>query len=107
MPGPTGESRQSKVTWNNTTPAPDPPLPPTLHEVEWLECLARELGRIRRLPEELRTAGKSVEWKVQLAARLKAETTVTNRWLSPHLHLGALHEVSRKVRAWLRQEMST
>jgi hypothetical protein len=29
-------------------------------------------------------------------------TTVTNRWLGETMRMGNLHEVSRKVRAWLR-----
>jgi hypothetical protein len=33
---------------------------------------------------------------------LKAQTTVTNRWLAETLHLGNMYEVSRKVSAWLR-----
>ena len=74
-----------------------------LREDEWLGCLGRKLARMHRTPEELCVAGKSAEWKVQLAAELKAETTVTNRWLSTHMHLGALHEVSRKVSAWASQ----
>lgn len=73
-----------------------------MHEIEWARCLQRELARIRRRPEDLLRDGRSAEWKVRLAARLKAETTVTNRWLSTHLNLGALHEVSRKVSAWSR-----
>lgn len=36
-------------------------------------------------------------------AALKALTTVTNRWLATTLHMGNLHEVSRKVNAWTRQ----
>jgi hypothetical protein len=38
-----------------------------------------------------------------LAAALKEQTTVTNRWLGEALHLGNLHEVSRKVAAWTRR----
>ena len=75
-----------------------------LHESEWSECLGRELDRIGRRPEELRETGKSAPWKLRLAVKLKAETTVTNRWLSTHLHLDALHEVSRKVGAWSRRQ---
>ena len=78
-----------------------------IHETEWCECLKRELAQIRRRPEELRTDSKSAGWKVRLASKLKAETTVTNRWLSLHLHLGALHEVSRKVSAWSRRQAAT
>jgi hypothetical protein len=28
---------------------------------------------------------------------------VTNRWLATTLHMGNLHEVSRKVGVWMRQ----
>lgn len=34
---------------------------------------------------------------------LKARITVTNRWLSLNLHMGNLHEVSRKIGAWRRR----
>jgi hypothetical protein len=37
-----------------------------------------------------------------VAAALKAQTTVTNRWLGSTLHMGSLYEVSRKVTAWMR-----
>ncbi len=39
--------------------------------------------------------------ELALAAALKARTVATNRWLSEHLHMGKLHEVSRKVTAWI------
>lgn len=78
-----------------------------LHESEWSECLGRELARLGRRPEELSTAGKSAPWKLTLAVNLKSQTTVTNHWLSTHLHLGALHEVSRKVSAWARRRNET
>ena len=37
------------------------------------------------------------------AGFLKTRTTVTNRWLATSLHMGNLHEVSRKVNAWTRR----
>jgi hypothetical protein len=60
-------------------------------------------GKLRHQPGELATTGKSVDWKLAIAAALKARTTVTNRWLATTLHLGNLHVVSRKVSAWRRQ----
>jgi hypothetical protein len=33
---------------------------------------------------------------------MKARTTVTNCWLAEELHMGSLHEVSRRVTAWQR-----
>jgi hypothetical protein len=64
------------------------------------ETLASLLAKAGRTAGELASEGKSAEWKLALAAALKAQTTVTNRWLGEALHLGNLHEVSRKVAAW-------
>ncbi|MCW5549920.1 MAG: transposase [Opitutaceae bacterium] len=72
-------------------------------EAVWREELAVLLKKLRRKPEELAPAGKSADWKLAIAAALKARTTVTNRWLATTLHMGNLHEVSRKVCAWTRQ----
>ena len=69
----------------------------------WQEILGKLLRKLRRKPEELARAGKSVDWKLAVAAELKARTTVTNRWLASSLHMGNLHEVSRKVAAWTRK----
>ncbi len=72
-------------------------------EAIWHEELAGMLRKLRRQPEELSQAGKSADWKLAIAATLKTRTTVTNRWLATTLHMGNLHEVSRKVSAWTRQ----
>ena len=72
-------------------------------EEQWEETLAALLHRAGRSREELVGAGKSADWKLALAAALKARTTVTNRWLGATLHLGNLYEVSRKVAAWSRR----
>jgi hypothetical protein len=61
------------------------------------------LRKLRRGESELAMAEKSADWKLALAAELKERTTVTNRWLATTLHMGNLHEVSRKVAAWSRQ----
>ncbi len=75
---------------------------------EWQEIkeavLADELtallGKLNKQRADLLREGKSVPWKLALAAALKAKTMATNRWLGEHLHMGNLHEVSRKVSAW-------
>jgi hypothetical protein len=69
----------------------------------WQENLEALLRRLRRKAEDLAPAGKSADWKLAVAAVLKSQTTVTNRWLATTMHLGNLHEVSRKVAAWTRQ----
>lgn len=72
-------------------------------EAVWQDTLEGLLRKLGRQSEELANTEKSVDWKLALAAALKARTSVTNRWLGVTLHLGNLHEVSRKVAAWIRQ----
>jgi hypothetical protein len=60
------------------------------------------LAKLNKSRADVVVAGKSEPWKVALAAAMKANTTATNRWLAAQLHMGALHEVSRKVSAWVR-----
>ena len=61
------------------------------------------LPKLGRPAGDLKKEGKSVPWKLALAAALKSRTTATNRWLGANLYLGNLHEVSRKVAEWRRQ----
>jgi len=74
-----------------------------MREAVWQEELSGLLRRLRRKPVDLAAAGKSADWKLALAAAMKARTTATNRWLAGTLHLGNLYEVSRKVSAWMRR----
>ena len=69
----------------------------------WQEELERLLRKLGRTAKDLAKEGKSVDWKLALAAALKARTTATNRWLGTELQMGNLHEVSRKVADWIRQ----
>lgn len=71
-------------------------------EAAWEEALAAALRHARRTDDDLRHAGKSVAWKLRLAAELRRTTTAPNRWLGVRLNLGARDEVSRKLSAWLR-----
>lgn len=73
------------------------------HEAVWQETLLELLRKRRKTAADAAAEGKSVEWKLALAAAMKERTTATNRWLGTALHMGNLHEVSRKVGAWRRQ----
>jgi hypothetical protein len=73
---------------------------PVVCDAVWNEALAGLLRKLKRDPAELAETGKSMDWKLALAAALKARTTVTNRWLAANLFMGNPHEVSRKVSAW-------
>ena len=72
-------------------------------EAVWAEELARLLSKLGRPVGDLKKEGKSVPWKLALAAALKSRTTATNRWLGANMYLGNLHEVSRKVAEWRRR----
>ncbi len=67
------------------------------------DALNKALRLAGKKREDLVREGKSVPWKLAVAAVLKRQTTATNRWLGENLRLGSLHEVSRKVCAWERQ----
>ena len=75
----------------------------SLTEAVRQDALADALRRVGRKREDLVRAGKSEPWKLALAAGLKMTTTATNRWLGENLKLGALHEVSRKLNQWDRE----
>ena len=68
----------------------------------WWERAAKLTGQLGYGIGDLETAGKSEPWKLAIAAALRQQTTATNRWMSEKLHLGNLHEVSRKINAWIR-----
>lgn len=78
------------------------------NQTEWREIkeamledvLTDLLAKLGKQRGDLKREGKSVPWKLALAAAMKARTVATNRWLSEQLHMGNLHEVSRKVSAW-------
>ncbi|MGH8018219.1 MAG: transposase [Opitutaceae bacterium] len=72
-------------------------------EATWEEFLDRMLKRLGKSRADLANEGKSVEWKLAISAALKTHATVTNRWLAETLHMGNMHEVSRKVSAWSRR----
>lgn len=76
----------------------------TAKEAAWAEALGSLLRASERTIEDVRTAAKSADWKLRLAAQLRNTSTVTNRWLGVHLHLGARDEVSRNLSAWLRNQ---
>ncbi len=101
----TGRFAKEIVRENQRALGRGPALAATLRESReavWQEELERRLVKLRKTPANLSEDSKSADWKVALAAALKACSTVTNRWLGEALHLGNLHEVSRKVSAWQR-----
>ena len=76
---------------------------PSATEALQQELLGQLLKRARHTRSDLVRTAKMADWKVALAAAMKARTTATNRWLSEQLHMGSLHEVSRRVAAFQRK----
>lgn len=66
------------------------------------DTLTQLLSKLHKQRGDLLREGKSVPWKLALAAAMKTKTVATNRWLGEHLHMGNMHEVSRKVSAWIK-----
>jgi putative transposase len=64
---------------------------------EWHVQLDSGLKQLRRDLSEAAAAPKSAPWKIALAAWLKSNTSVLNRWLSEQLHMGPPDAVSRYV----------
>lgn len=56
--------------------------------------VAEELKRLNLKPGELKERRKGDPGKIQIAKRLRAETTVTLKWIARELHMGAWTHVS-------------
>ena len=82
-----------------------------LQDPEWqeaqdafLQTMLRGLLRSAKKTEtDAKADRKGAAWKVELAGKMKEQTTATNRWLTARLHLGSIHEASRKIAAWSRR----
>jgi putative transposase len=68
----------------------------------WAERLAEGLRRAGKTAAAAQGDRKSAPWKVALAAELKRETQVPNRWLAEQLHMGSGTAVSHYVSRWRR-----
>ncbi|MCF7688690.1 MAG: hypothetical protein K9M98_14590 [Cephaloticoccus sp.] len=79
----------------------DPGLSQAQEDI-WWELAVKLINKVRRHPNELETTGKSAPWKLAITAALRQQTIARIRWMSERLQLGNLHEVNRKVNAWMR-----
>lgn len=74
-----------------------------IREVQWQELLERGLRRLDKKREDIEGERKSAPWKVALAAWLKQQTQVSNRWLCDRLRMGTPVAVSHLVGQARRQ----
>jgi hypothetical protein len=75
----------------------------TAQEQLWWTHAEALLAKLGKSATDLERDGKSVRWKVALAAVMRTRTTATNRWMNEHVHVGNLDEESRKINFWLRE----
>ncbi|HEX2854033.1 MAG TPA: transposase, partial [Opitutaceae bacterium] len=66
-----------------------------LNQLHWEELLGHGVKILGVSLESVSTTPKSAAWKVALAAWLKDSSSVSNRWISEQLHMGAPDAVSR------------
>ncbi|HEU5079196.1 MAG TPA: transposase [Opitutaceae bacterium] len=66
-------------------------------EIGWEVLLERALVQLGRNTHDVAVDKKSADWKVAIAAHLKAHTTAKNPWLAHQLNMGDPDGVSRYV----------
>ena len=69
-------------------------------EADWTRALAALLAEAGRTPDDASGTRKAAPWKIEIAVRLRAETTATNAWIAGRLQMGAPGAVSRYVGEW-------
>lgn len=68
-----------------------------LNELEWERIVQEELKRLKVKESVVSESPKGAEWKVQIAKRLRKETTAKNPWIAERLQMGHPNYVSNLV----------
>ncbi len=66
--------------------------------------IAEELRRLRWRSADLELRLKSDPAKLQIAARLRAETTLPIHWIAQRLHLGTWKSANARIHAWKKDQ---
>lgn len=75
-----------------------------INRLEWRRLFARALLILDRDPADAHSTPKSAPWKIAVATWLKQRSSVSNRWLTEHLRMGAPDAVSRYVGDCLKSQ---
>lgn len=70
-----------------------------LNESRWEKIVVAELRRRKKTKKDITDSIKGAGWKVEIAAKLKSETTASNPWIAQRLHMGHPNYVSNLVNA--------
>jgi putative transposase len=68
-----------------------------LNENRWEEIVTQELESRKLREEDIRSNPKGAGWKVEIARRLRKETTANNPWIAARLKMGHPNYVSNLV----------
>lgn len=68
-----------------------------LNELEWERIVQVEMANRNIGEDAIHTSAKGAEWKVQIAKRLRRETTAGNPWIAKRLNMGHPNYVSNLV----------
>lgn len=68
-----------------------------LNELEWEAIVQSEMSNRNIGEEEIQSSAKGADWKVQIAKRLRKETTAGNPWIAKRLNMGHPNYVSNLV----------
>lgn len=68
-----------------------------LNHVRWERIVQTEMKRLRVAESDIFTDPKGAGWKVQIAKRLRRETTAKNPWIAERLNMGHPNYVSNLV----------
>jgi putative transposase len=77
-----------------------------VRQLQWAVALQKALKTVRHTNEELAHSRKSADWKLAIAAWMKAGTQASNPWLSENLRLGAPAALSRNLTHFRRDRQS-
>ena len=68
-----------------------------LNELTWERIVQSELKRLNVEESDIPLAAKGADWKVQIAKKLRKETTAKNPWIAKRLQMGHPNYVSNLV----------
>jgi putative transposase len=68
-----------------------------LNETRWKSLVVSELERLGRSEKEVRSEPKGADWKVEIARKLRRETTASNPWIARRLNMGHPNYVSNLI----------
>jgi putative transposase len=87
--------------------APCGPERDAIRAARWAQALELALLRLGRTREDLRIARKGADWKVALAAELRATCDANYRWLARELHMGRPSSVRAHLCSYRKRRPDT